>query len=121
MPSASRHERELELQIVVNAIALNTYIKLAEGDPDFEALRWAREQLEALLRGAIEDADYITELWRRAAEWLIEPAPESERAVRLHCKQTLVDRGASEMPTADRNDLERIAAYFQSPLDLVER
>jgi hypothetical protein len=121
VPSASRHERELELQIVVNTIALNTYIKLAEGDPDFEALRWAREQLEVLLRGAIEDADYITELWRRAAEWLIEPTPESERAVRLHCKQTLVDRGASEMPTADRNDLERIAAYFQSPLDLVER
>jgi hypothetical protein len=118
---ARRHEWELALQIVVNTVALNAYVKFAGDDPDFETLRWAREQLDALLDGAIADADYITELWWRAAAWLVDPTPENERVLRLHCKQTLADRNVHEMPTADRNDLERIAAYFQSPLGLAEK
>jgi hypothetical protein len=120
-PSASRHERELALQIVVNTIALNAYVKLAGGDPDFETVGWAGEQFEALLNGGIGDADYITELWWRAAAWLIDPTPESVHALRMHCKQTLADRDVNEMPTADRNDLERVAAYFHGPIESVEK
>jgi hypothetical protein len=118
--SRARHERELALQIVVNTIALNAYIKLASGKPDLETVRWAREQFDVLLNGAIGNVDYITELWWRAATWLIDNSRESGEALSEHCRRTLVELNLDEIPVADYNDLKSIQAYFQGSLNVTE-
>jgi hypothetical protein len=118
--SRARHARELALQIVVNTIALNAYIKLASGKPDLETVRWAREQFDALLNGAIGNVDYITELWWRAATWLIDNSRESGEALSEHCRRTLAELNLDEIPVADYNDLKSIQAYFQGSLNVTE-
>jgi hypothetical protein len=113
--NADRYERELAQQIVVNTVAQNVYLKLAGDEPDAERLRWAIEQFDGLLDGAIEHTDYLTELWYRAAAWLNAQSPESRQALAEHCKRTLDDGSLREMPIADRHDLERIASYLGHP------
>lgn len=110
---ADRYLRELALQIVVNTIAQNAYIKFAGGAPDLEVVRWARRQFDALLNGAIDHADYVTELWWRAAAWLVENSAENAQALSEHCRRTLAEFRLNEMPAADLSDLKRIQEYFK--------
>jgi hypothetical protein len=119
-PQASRYERELALQIVVNIIALNAYIKLAEENPDLESVRWAHQQFDALLNGAISDADYITELWWLAATWLVDSSQESANVLSAHCTRALAQLNLDEIPVGDHNDLKRIQAYLQGSFTTIE-
>lgn len=113
-PQSDRLWRELALQIVVNTIALNAYIKFVGGNPDLGTVRWAREQFDALLNGVDAHKDYVTELWWLAAAWLVDGSAETASAVAEHCRKTLAGSHRNEIPAADANDLKRIQAYFKN-------
>lgn len=113
-PQTSRYERELAQQIIVNVIAHNAYVKLGGDKPDLDMVRWARMQFDASLNRPSGNADYITELWWRAAAWLDGSSAESEEALLEHCTRTLMNFNADEIPVADRNDLKRIQEYIQN-------
>lgn len=109
-PQSDRLWRELALQIVVNTIALNAYIKFVGDEPELGTVRWARDAMPNEMSG--KDKDYVTELWWLASEWLLDGSAENAFAVAEHCRKTLAGEHRNEIPDADANDLKRIQAYF---------
>ncbi|WP_372399940.1 hypothetical protein ABMY26_34360 [Azospirillum sp. HJ39] len=112
-PDARPEERELATQIVVNTMCVQVLGKICGEPVDSISLARARDSF-GMIHGVMHgELDYISELWKLAADWLLQGGDDKCRRVFTHCEKVLNGNIDPPLIDSDRVCLELVQQFAE--------
>nr|WP_295827416.1 hypothetical protein [uncultured Azospirillum sp.] len=113
-PDAKPEERELAMQIVVNTMCVQALGRICGEPVDCDSLSKARNCFDTIYGAEHGEPDYISELWKLAADWLLQGGAEGGRRVFAHCDKVLRGDIAATLVPSDRICFELVRRFAES-------